>query len=79
MRQDGVLVGYDPGGPFCEMLRVGQPPHPALTLLCERLHQMPIEVLRRHAADAERDLLARGITFTVYSDATASIGSCRSI
>ncbi|MBN8909983.1 MAG: circularly permuted type 2 ATP-grasp protein, partial [Rhodospirillales bacterium] len=53
------------------MLRPGQPTHPALSLLLSRLAAMPIESLRRRAADAERDLLERGITFTVYSDATA--------
>jgi len=67
----GVLQGYDPGGFFCELLRPGQPTHPALSLLLSRLSALPIESLRRRAADAERDLLERGITFTVYSDATA--------
>src|ERR1700752_3529882 len=71
MRQDCVLAGYDPGTLFCEFLRPGQPPHPALTLLRERLGDLPIASLRRRAADAERDLLERAITFTVYSDATA--------
>src|ERR1700732_402411 len=71
MLQGGLLAGYDPGSLFCEMLRPGQNPPPALDLLLERLRQMPIEALRRRAADAERDLLERGITFTVYSDATA--------
>jgi uncharacterized circularly permuted ATP-grasp superfamily protein len=71
MRQDGVLANYDPGSLFCEMLRPGEPPHSALTLLRERLRNVPVEALRHRAADAERDLLARGITFTVYSDATA--------
>src|SRR5271166_2118896 len=71
MRQGSVLVDYDPGSLFCEMLRPGQPPHPALSLLCDRLRLLPIEALRRRATDAERDLLERGITFTVYSDATA--------
>src|SRR5262249_38312415 len=71
MRQDGVLADYDPGTLFCEMSRPGQPPDPALTMLRERLSDLPIESLRRRAADAERDLLERGITFTVYSDATA--------
>jgi uncharacterized circularly permuted ATP-grasp superfamily protein len=71
MRQDGVLASYDPGTLFCEMLRPGEPPHSALTLLRERLRNLPVEALRHRAADAERDLLARGITFTVYSDATA--------
>ncbi len=67
----GVLQGYDPGSLFCEMMRPGQPTHPALSLLLSRLAALPIDSLRRRAADAERDLLERGITFTVYSDATA--------
>jgi len=71
MEKGGILAGYDPGSWFCEMLRPGQPAHPALSLLIERLRHFPIETLRRRAADAERDLLERGITFTVYSDASA--------
>ena len=71
MQLGGVLTDYDPGSLFCEMLRPGQPPHPALSMLLDRLRSLPIESLRRRAADAERDLLERGITFTVYSDATA--------
>src|SRR5215831_1636408 len=71
MRHDGLLAGYEPGSLFCEMLRPGQEPHSALSLLRDRLGQMPIESLRHRATDAERDLLERGITFTVYSDATA--------
>ena len=67
----GVLQGYQPGDFFCEMLRGGQPEHPGLTLLRERLGALPIEALQRRAADAGRDLLERGITFTVYSDASA--------
>jgi uncharacterized circularly permuted ATP-grasp superfamily protein len=67
----GLLQGYDPNGFFCEILRRGQSPNSGLELLCARLAQLPIEVLRRRAVDAERDLLERGITFTVYSDATA--------
>jgi uncharacterized circularly permuted ATP-grasp superfamily protein len=69
--RQGVLGGYDPGGLFCEMLRPGRPPDLALDLLLARLTQLPVEALRRRAADAQRDLLERGITFTVYSDATA--------
>jgi len=65
------MQGYDPGRFFCEMLRPGQLLHPTLSLLMSRLAALPIESLRRRAADAERDLLERGITFTVYSDATA--------
>ena len=67
----GVLQGYDPRQFFCEMLRPGQPSHPALSLLLSRLAALPIDSLRRRAANAERDLLERGITFTVYSDANA--------
>lgn len=66
-----VLQQYDPGRFFCEMLRPDRPPHPDLSLLRSRFEQLPISGLRNRAADAERDLLERGITFTVYSDATA--------
>jgi len=66
-----VLQEYDPNAFFCEMLRLGRPSHPDLSLLRARLEQLPISGLRNRAADAERDLLERGITFTVYSDATA--------
>ncbi len=65
------MQGYEPGQFFCEMLRPGQPPHPTLSLLMSRLAALPIASLRQRATDAERDLLERGITFTVYSDATA--------
>jgi uncharacterized circularly permuted ATP-grasp superfamily protein len=71
LQPDGTMQGYDPAVFFCEMLRPGQPPHPTLTLLLSRLATLPIESLRQRAAEAERDLLERGITFTVYSDATA--------
>jgi uncharacterized circularly permuted ATP-grasp superfamily protein len=71
MRRDGVLTDYDPGSLFCEMLRPGEASHHALSSLRAKLANLPVEALRRRAADAERDLLARGITFTVYSDATA--------
>ena len=65
------LGPYDPGAFFCEMLRPGMPGHPAIERLLQRLASLPLEALRRRAADTERELLERGITFTVYSDATA--------
>jgi uncharacterized circularly permuted ATP-grasp superfamily protein len=65
------LGPYDPGRFFCEMLRQGQQSDPAINKLLERLAGLPLETLRRRAADTERELLERGITFTVYSDATA--------
>src|ERR1700749_5257755 len=71
LQPHGTMQGYDHNSFFCEMLRPGQPQHPTLTLLMSRLTALPIESLRQRAADAERDLLERGITFTVYSDATA--------
>ena len=40
MRQGGVLAEYDPGSLFCEMLRLGEPSHPALSLL--RRYQVPV-------------------------------------
>ena len=70
-RAPGTLHGYDPDGFFCEMLRPSGDDHPALALLRQRLADLPIASLRQRSADAERDLLERGITFTVYSDATA--------
>ena len=70
-QKHGAMQGYDPASFFCEMLRPGQPEHPTLTLLLSRLAALPIASLRQRAADAERDLMERGITFTVYSDATA--------
>jgi uncharacterized circularly permuted ATP-grasp superfamily protein len=71
LQQHGTMQGYDAGSFFCEMLRTGHEQHPTLTLLLARLAALPIMSLRRRAIDAERDLLERGITFTVYSDATA--------
>jgi uncharacterized circularly permuted ATP-grasp superfamily protein len=68
---NGTMQGYQSEAFFCEMLRPGQPQHPTLSLLMARLAALPIDSLRRRAAEAERDLLERGITFTVYSDATA--------
>ena len=71
LQPHGTMRGYTPGPFFCEMLRPGQPQHPTLALLMSRLAALPVESLRQRSAEAERDLLERGITFTVYSDATA--------
>ncbi len=65
------LAPYNPGRMFCEMLRGGHARPAAITQLLHRLAAIPQESLRRRAADAERELLERGITFTVYSDAKA--------
>ena len=50
----GTMQGYDPASFFCEMLRPGQPQHPTLSLLMTRLAALPIDSLRRRAAEAER-------------------------
>ncbi len=71
LRLGGSLPAYDPGGMFCEMLRTGHEPHPAIAGLLDKLASLRPEALRQRAADAERELMERGITFTVYSDATA--------
>ena len=71
MGRSARLGAYDPGRFFCEMLRQGQPADSAIDLLLERLASLPPEALHRRAADTERELLERGITFTVYTDATA--------
>lgn len=68
----GLLDGYKPGPFFCEMTREGSATaSSALQMLRQRLSGLPTATLRDRAQRAERDLLERGITFTVYSDANA--------
>ena len=71
-RADGLLSGYAaPADFFCEMLREGAAEDPAISLLRQRLDGIAMDAMRARARRAERELLERGITFTVYSDATA--------
>jgi uncharacterized circularly permuted ATP-grasp superfamily protein len=65
------LDHYNPGHYYCEL--IGSPEHRShyLTALWHRLQQLELERLRERAGDAERELFALGITFTVYSDRTA--------
>ena len=61
---------YDPASFFCEIApRDGD--GGALALLRERLCAIGLDALRARAAAAENELMNLGITFTVYSDATA--------
>jgi uncharacterized circularly permuted ATP-grasp superfamily protein len=53
------------------MLRQGAPADPAIALLRERFGELTPEAMVARARRAEREQLERGITFTVYSDATA--------
>lgn len=69
--RSAVLPGYDPGPYFCELTAPRDGDRGALDAVVARLAALPVEEFRRRAAAAERDLFNLGITFTVYSDATA--------
>ncbi len=72
--RDTLLTGYAQGRYFCELLGLpksklaAKGPH---ARVAKRLARMSIDGLRRRAKAAERELYNLGITFTVYSDATA--------
>jgi uncharacterized circularly permuted ATP-grasp superfamily protein len=61
-----MLSDYTPGHFYCELSRGG-----AVRPVADRLATVPVEELRRRAAEAEAELHDRGITFTVYSDKDA--------
>jgi uncharacterized circularly permuted ATP-grasp superfamily protein len=69
--RDGALPGYDPGAYLCELTRARPGDGGVPALVSQRLAAMEVAELRRRAAAAERDMFNLGITFTVYSDATA--------
>jgi uncharacterized circularly permuted ATP-grasp superfamily protein len=56
---------------FCELTSVRDGDGGAPALVKERLSAIGLDALRTRAAAAERDLFNLGITFTVYSEATA--------
>ena len=62
---------YDPGRFFCELTSNRPEAGPVPQWLAERLEGIGLEALRARAAAAETDLIDLGVTFTVYSDATA--------
>ena len=62
---------YDPGRFFCELTTPRASAGPVPQQLAERLEGIGLEALRARAAAAETDLIDLGVTFTVYSDATA--------
>lgn len=70
----GLLSAYKSGAFFCETL--GRPdgntplPRKVQTII-RRLDKLNLKTLRSRAEAAERELYNLGITFTVYSDATA--------
>ncbi len=64
------FASYDPGAYYCELTnRLGDGGSAALVR--ERITAIGLDALRARARAAERDLFNLGITFTVYSDATA--------
>jgi uncharacterized circularly permuted ATP-grasp superfamily protein len=62
---------YDPGRFFCELTAKRPDAGPVPGWLAERLGKIGLPALRARAAAAETDLIDLGVTFTVYSDATA--------
>lgn len=66
-----LLPGYDAGPFFCELTSERGGDAGALAAIVSRLAAMPVDELRRRSTAAERDLFNLGITFTVYSEATA--------
>ena len=68
---DSLWPDYDPGRFFCELTASRADAGPVPRLLAERLGRIGLPDLRARAAAAETDLIDLGVTFTVYSDATA--------
>jgi uncharacterized circularly permuted ATP-grasp superfamily protein len=62
---------YDPGKYFCELTNHRNDAGPVPSWLAERLTEIGMHALQGRAAAAESELMDLGITFTVYSDATA--------
>ncbi|MDD2876723.1 MAG: circularly permuted type 2 ATP-grasp protein [Acidiphilium sp.] len=66
-----IFADYAPQQFFCELTHARGDDGGVPTLVRERLERIGVEALRMRATAAETDLIDRGITFTVYSDATA--------
>ena len=69
MTRHDPFTTYDPGPFYCELSRVAQ--DGAGLRVRERIREIGLEALRARAQTAESELLNLGVTFTVYSDATA--------
>ena len=64
------FASYAPGGYFCELTtRAGD--GGAIEHIRNRVRAIGLDALRLRASSAENDLINLGITFTVYSEATA--------
>jgi uncharacterized circularly permuted ATP-grasp superfamily protein len=62
---------YDAGRYFCELTRHRPDAGPIPEWLTQRLQSIGLDALRARASAAETELIDLGVTFTVYSDATA--------
>jgi uncharacterized circularly permuted ATP-grasp superfamily protein len=67
----GIWPDYDAGRYFCELTRKRPGAGPVPDWLIQRLGQIGLDALRARASAAETELIDLGVTFTVYSDATA--------
>ncbi len=70
MTSTDPFTTYDPAPFYCELTGAGVC-GAAGEAVRRRVAQIGLDALRARAATAESDLMALGITFTVYSDATA--------
>src|SRR4051794_24066802 len=66
-----LLGRYDPGAFFCELTTARESGGREARLIAERLSALGVTELRRRAEQVERSLYDLGVTFTVYSDASA--------
>ena len=66
-----LFAGYESGPYFCELTHDRPGDGGAAAAVCARIAAIGLDALRARAAAAENDLFNLGITFTVYSDATA--------
>jgi uncharacterized circularly permuted ATP-grasp superfamily protein len=66
-----VWPSYDAGRYFCELTRRRADAGPVPDWLIQRLAGIGLDALRARALSAENELIDLGVTFTVYSDATA--------
>jgi uncharacterized circularly permuted ATP-grasp superfamily protein len=62
---------YDAGAYFCELTRLREGDAGAAALVRARIGAIGLDALRSRAAAAETELINLGITFTVYSEASA--------
>lgn len=69
--KSGFLDNYDRQSAFCELTGNGSEDRLPQVHFWQHLEQLTLASLRSRALDAQKELLERGITFTVYSDRDA--------